>query len=78
MLEVDSLRKISAHSDGGPSGGSSMRKPVCEDPHRHERQNYYTITTPSGIIETEWGRARLYFAIKIVAAGRTHFTRTKK
>ena len=29
-------QKISAHSDVGPSGGSSVRRPGSEDPHRHE------------------------------------------
>ena len=31
-------RKISAHVDGGPSGGSSVRRPGSEDPHRRERK----------------------------------------
>ena len=30
-------RKISAHVDGGLSGGSRVRGPGSEDPHRHER-----------------------------------------
>ena len=29
--------KISAHADGGQSGGSSVRRPGSEDPHGHER-----------------------------------------
>ena len=36
--------QISAHVDGGPSvgasGGSSMRRPGSEDPHRRERKFY--------------------------------------
>ena len=31
--------KISAHVNGGPSGGSSVRRPGTEDPHRHERNS---------------------------------------
>ena len=30
-------RKISAHVDGGLSGGSRVRRPGSEDPHRRER-----------------------------------------
>ena len=33
MFEGDS-----AHVDGGPSGGSSMRRPGSEDPYRRERK----------------------------------------
>jgi hypothetical protein len=29
-------RKLSAHVDGGPSGGSIMRRPGSEDPHGRE------------------------------------------
>ena len=29
---------ISANVHGGPSGGSSMRRPGSEDPHRRDRQ----------------------------------------
>ena len=31
-------RKISAHVDGGLSGGSRVRRPWSEDPHRRERK----------------------------------------
>ena len=31
-------RQISASVDGGPSGGSSVRKPGSEDPHRRQRK----------------------------------------
>ena len=31
-------RKISAGVDGGLSGGSSVRRPGSEDPHRHQRK----------------------------------------
>ena len=31
-------RKISAHVDGGLSGGSRVRRPGSEDPHRRERK----------------------------------------
>jgi hypothetical protein len=31
---------ISAHVDGGPSGGSSIRGPGSEDTHRPEQQNF--------------------------------------
>ena len=31
-------RKISSHVDGGPSGGSSVRRPGSGDPHRHKRK----------------------------------------
>ena len=31
-------RKISAHVDGGLSGGSSIRRPRNEDPHRREQK----------------------------------------
>jgi hypothetical protein len=38
MFEGDSADtgagKISASVDGGPSGGSRVRRPVSEDPHR--------------------------------------------
>ena len=41
MFEGDSADtctvKISAHVDGGPRGGSRVRKPGNEDPHRRER-----------------------------------------
>ena len=40
MFEGDSRhvrRKNSAHVDGEPSGGSRVRKPGSEDPHRRER-----------------------------------------
>jgi hypothetical protein len=47
MFEGDSADKcagkISAHVDGGPSGGSSMRRPRSEDPHRRER-NYNVLS----------------------------------
>ena len=39
-------RKISAHIDGGPSRGSSMRRPRSEDPHRRERK-FLDISSPS-------------------------------
>ena len=29
-------RKISAHIDGGPRGGSSVRRPGSKDPHQRE------------------------------------------
>ena len=29
-------RKLSAHVDGGPSGGSIMRRPRSKDPHGRE------------------------------------------
>jgi hypothetical protein len=31
-------RKISAHVDGGLSGGSRVLRPGSEDPHRRERK----------------------------------------
>ena len=31
-------QKISAHVDGGLSGGSSVRRPGSEDPHPRERK----------------------------------------
>ena len=34
-------RKISAHLDGGLSGGSSVRRPRSEDPYWHERKFFY-------------------------------------
>ena len=34
--------KISAHVNGGASGGSSMRRLVSKDPHRHE-QKYFLV-----------------------------------
>ena len=41
MFEGDSAdmfpRKISAHIDGGQSGGSCVRRPGSEDRHRRER-----------------------------------------
>ena len=33
-------RKISAHVDGGLSGGSRVSRPGSEDPHRRERKCY--------------------------------------
>ena len=30
-------RKFSVHVNGGPSGGSSLRRPRSEDPHRYVR-----------------------------------------
>ena len=33
-------QKISAHIDGGLSGGSRVRRPLSEDPHRRERKVY--------------------------------------
>jgi hypothetical protein len=35
-------RKISAHVDGGLSGGSRVRRPGSEDPHRRERNSIMT------------------------------------
>ena len=49
-------RKISAHVDGGLSGGSRVRRPGSEDPHRRERkfsQLLYLIHK----IRTSWGKA---------------------
>ena len=34
-------RKISAHVNGGLSGGSWVRRPGSEDPHRRERKFWY-------------------------------------
>ena len=34
-------QKISAHVDGGLSGGSRVRRPRSEDPHRRERKFPY-------------------------------------
>ena len=31
-------RRISAHANGGPSGGSHVRRPGSKDPHRRERK----------------------------------------
>ena len=36
-------RKISTHVDWGPSGGSSVRKPGSEDPHRRERKFFHSF-----------------------------------
>ena len=42
MFEGDSADtftgKFSASFDGGPSGGSPLRRPGSEDPHRRERK----------------------------------------
>ena len=36
-------RKISAHVDGGMSGGSSVRRPGSEDPHWREWNSKITL-----------------------------------
>ena len=36
-------RKISAHVDGGLSGGSRVRRPGSEDPHRRERKFFNAL-----------------------------------
>ena len=38
--------KISAGVDGGLSGGSSVRRPVSKDPHRHQRKFFSTSFHP--------------------------------
>ena len=38
MFEGDMRRKISAGVDGGPSGGSRVRRPGSKDPHRRQRK----------------------------------------
>ena len=35
---------VSAHVDGGPSGGSNVHRPESEDPHRRERK--FSIICP--------------------------------
>ena len=49
MFEGDSADtgagKISAHVDGGLSGGSRVRRPGSEDPHRRERKFIVSYAT---------------------------------
>ena len=51
-------RKISAHVDGGLSGGSRVRRPGSEDPHRRERKSSLYSNPRSRVIlndnETEY------------------------
>ena len=39
-------RKISASVDGGPSGGSRVRRPGSEDPHRRQRNFFFLLGPP--------------------------------
>ena len=42
-------RKISVHVDGGPSGGSRVRRPGSEDPHRRGRKSYQALVSNKSI-----------------------------
>ena len=54
-------RKISAHIDGGLSGGSSVRRPGSNDPHR--RQRNFVFPSDIALIKTKLAYSRGYFML---------------
>ena len=54
-------RKISAHVDGGLSGGSRVRRPGSEDPHRREQKLYYYF--PATQSEQAYIYVRIYYKL---------------
>ena len=52
-------RKISASVDGGPSGGSHVRRPGSEDPDRRERKLFYANV----VYRADWESNEIAFKI---------------
>jgi hypothetical protein len=61
-------QNISAHVNGGPSGGSSVHTPGSEDPHRFERKFFLLSFSPNGCFRAHISKQKYWNYTKNIFA----------